>query len=244
MLSNKNEYTEPLIYDAEYGSYQGDFELFLNLIDQGKVLDLACGTGRLTIPLALRDFKVTGLDESEAMLSRAREKSMYLDINWKKGDISDFAFGESFDLITMAGNSFQTLLTNKDQALMLRCVKKHLKLSGIFAFDTRNPKLADLQSTSDFEHWHSFKDFAGESVKVYGKQKYNPDQQVVTYTTKRVWGDHETLTEIKLRYTAVNDLKDTLHKTGFKLTNLYGDYKRNTYSDNALSIIVVCTSET
>ncbi|MBP9692837.1 MAG: class I SAM-dependent methyltransferase [Alphaproteobacteria bacterium] len=52
MLDNLEEYSDPLLYDTEYGRYTGDFDLFLNLIETGSVLDLACGTGRLTIPLA------------------------------------------------------------------------------------------------------------------------------------------------------------------------------------------------
>src|SRR5207244_10751479 len=55
----------PQVYEAEYGQYKGDFDLFLNLIDKGSVLDLGCGTGRLAIPLAQKGLEVVGLGASE-----------------------------------------------------------------------------------------------------------------------------------------------------------------------------------
>jgi 2-polyprenyl-3-methyl-5-hydroxy-6-metoxy-1,4-benzoquinol methylase len=107
MPDNLEEYDAPYVYEAEYGQYKGDFDLFLNLIDKGSVLDLACGTGRLAIPLAQKGLEVVGLDASVPMLELARHKSADLPIQWIQGDIRDFQLNQTFDLIIMAGNSFQ-----------------------------------------------------------------------------------------------------------------------------------------
>lgn len=241
MGNNLGEYDNPLTYDAEYGGYQGDFDLFLNLIDQGNVLDLACGTGRLTIPLAQKGLKTTGLEISQPMLERAKEKADGLDIKWLQGDITNFDLDDKFDLITLAGNSFQALLTHQDQQKLLRCIKSHLKSAGLFVFDTRNPNSTDLRSTDNYEYWHSFQEFSGETIKVYGKQTYNESQQLVTYTTKRVWQEHETVTKVKLKYTGFVKLMDLLREEGLQIVNVYGDYQKSAYTPDSKSIIVICS---
>ncbi|MBS0272311.1 MAG: class I SAM-dependent methyltransferase [Proteobacteria bacterium] len=241
MLNNLEEYIDPSLYDAEYGGYQGDSDLFLNLIHEGNVLDLACGTGRLTIPLAKKGLKVVGLDASEPMLTLAREKSKELPIEWTQGDIRDFYLDETFDLILMAGNAFQALLLDEDQLRMLNCVRKHLKPSGLFVFNTRNPQENDFKDVDKFEFWHTFQDQQGEAVEVYGKQQSDPSHQIVTYTTKRVWKDKETLTKIRLRFTPYEQLMDLLRKAGFKVCEVFGDdQKRPLYKDSP-SIIPVCS---
>lgn len=186
MLNNLEEYIDPYLYDAEYGGYQGDFDLFLNLISEGNVLDLACGTGRLAIPMAQKGFNVVGLDASKPMLTLAREKSKKLPIKWIQGDIRNFQLNETFDLILMAGNAFQALLSEEDQIQMLNCVRKHLKPSGLFVFNTRNPQENDFRTENEFELWHDFQDQHGGDVQVYGKQQSDPSHPIVTYVTKRV----------------------------------------------------------
>lgn len=240
MLDNLGEYTDPLLYDAEYGKYQGDFDLFLNLIEIGSVLDLACGTGRLTIPLAKKGLKVVGLDASKPMLTLARSKSADVSIEWIQDDIRDFQLEKTFDLIILAGNAFQALLSESDQLQMLDCVRKHLKPSGLFVFNTRNPQGSDFKTTSEFEFWHGFKDQQDDDVQVYGKQKSDPSHQIVTYTTKRMWTDKETLTTIQLRFTPYDQLMQLLVQGGFEAKKVYGDDKKNSFHKGSSSMIVVC----
>jgi cyclopropane fatty-acyl-phospholipid synthase-like methyltransferase len=107
MLDNLEEYMEPDLYDAENDLFKDDFNVFVGLKHHGSALDLACGTGRLTIALAKSGLPCIGLDVSESMLERAREKSEGLDISYRQGDMRDFHLNQKFDLITMAGNAFQ-----------------------------------------------------------------------------------------------------------------------------------------
>jgi SAM-dependent methyltransferase len=240
MVNGLEEYADPDLYDAEYGSYQGDFDLYLNLINGGDVLDLACGTGRLTIPFAEKGLKAVGLDASQAMLARVQGKSKNLLIEWVHRDIRDFQLNHKFDLITLAGNAFQALPSNEDQERMLLCVRGHLKPSGIFAFNTRNPTPNDMRTTADYEFWHDFIDPGGQLVKVYGKQTYHPSTDIVCYTTKRIWSDAETITDIELRFTSLETLEVNLEKLGFDVMNRYGDFHKNPYSDTSENIILVC----
>lgn len=241
MVDNLEEYADPYVYEAEYGQYRGDFDLFLNLIDTGSVLDLACGTGRLAIPLSQKGLEVVGLDASEAMLELARHKSTGLPVKWIQGDICNFKFTQTFDVAIMAGNAFQALLSESDQIRMLKCVRQHLKPSGTFVFNTRNPQEHDFKTISEFEYWHSFQDHNGEDIQVFGQQKSDLSHQIVTYTTKRVWKNKETATIIQLRFTPYDHLMKLLSQAGFVIREVYGDDKKTPFQKKSPSMVPVCT---
>lgn len=86
-------YQYPEVYEAEYGKYKDDLPFFTSLIERGKVLDLAFGTGRLTIPLAQAGFAVVGLDASNPMLEMARKNSGSLAISYVLGNMTQFHLG-------------------------------------------------------------------------------------------------------------------------------------------------------
>ena len=114
------EYQHPVLYDCEYGNFTQDFDIFSSYINSGRVLDLACGTGRLTIELAKRGLQCVGIDKSASMLSMAQAKSKALGLNifYLQEDIRKFQLEQKFDLITMAGNSFQVLLNNPTKGVV------------------------------------------------------------------------------------------------------------------------------
>lgn len=235
-----DEYADARIYEAEYGQYQGDFPFFLNAVENGSVLDLACGTGRLTIPFARKRFVVTGLDNNAPMLNLAREKVQNLPISWTEGDMSHFSLNQKFDVITLAGNAFQALLTEKDQMRMLKCVLNHLNPGGVFAFSTRNSLLENLISSDVFHYWHDFMDMDGVKVRVEGKQSYDEKTQIMTYTTKRIWPDHETISVIELRFTNFEALQNLLSEVGLSIIETYGDGNNGPYKKTSPSIFLKC----
>lgn len=240
MLHNLEEYADPLLYEAEYGVYQGDFDFFLNLLDRGSALDIACGTGRLAIPMAQKGLNVVGLDASGPMLNLARKKAKGLSIQWIQGDMCAFHLSKTFDLIIIGGNAFQALVSEEDQKRALKCIREHLKPTGLLAFNTRNPQASDFKTSTEFEFWHSFQDSQGENVEVYGKQEADVSRQIVTYVTKRVWKDRETNTSLQLRFTSYQQLKNLLGQTGFEVCEVFGTDQKEPFLHNSPSILPVC----
>lgn len=125
----------------------GDVAFFLDfaLKTPGKnILELASGTGRVTIPLARNGCSVTAIDFSDPMLELLnqkleREPELKEKITAVKGDMSDFHLDKTFDMIFIPFRSFQLLLT-KDKALScLRCVKEHMTNGSIFIVDLFEP---------------------------------------------------------------------------------------------------------
>ncbi len=115
------------------------------------MLELACGTGRVSIPIARLGFAVTGLDIVPGMVELARSKSAGLPTRWVAADARTFDLGEDFRLIFMTGNAFQLFLMNADQEALLGHVRAHLHDKGLFAFETRNPLWASPSTRADRE---------------------------------------------------------------------------------------------
>lgn len=114
-FDNLLEYTDAVIYDAEIEAetkdpFMPDSPFYLALAQQieGKVLELGCGTGRYTIPLAERGVDITELDIMPQMLERAKSKARSLSIPWVEEDVRTFHLNEQFDLMIETGGPFNT----------------------------------------------------------------------------------------------------------------------------------------
>jgi SAM-dependent methyltransferase len=112
----------------------------------GAVLELACGTGQLTIPIALQGLPTVGLDQSSAMLgvAKRRASAVSASVAFLQGDMRDFALGRDFNLIIVARNSLLHLLSTVDLLAALTAVRRHLAHDGVFAFDVFNPDVSLL----------------------------------------------------------------------------------------------------
>ncbi len=222
------EYSSPLIYESEYGSYTDDFDIFCGTVQSGEALDIACGTGRITLRLAEIGLKCTGIDSSDPMLKLAQEKAKHrgFDITYLNLDMCNFNLNKKFDLLTMAGNSFQALLTEKDQFDCLSSIASHMHDKSLFIMNTRNTTSDEMRDALQFEHWHDFIDDKNQLVKVYGMQIFDPKTNIVKYTTKRSWQSFETLTEIELKFTNLTDLSKLLKQSGLEILETYGDFMK------------------
>lgn len=257
--NNLEEFADPLNYDLEDPSDTG-VAFYSALANEagGSVLEIACGTGRVAIPIARLGFPVTGLDIVPGMLARAREKSAGLPTRWVEGDGRDFDLGEQFRLIFLTGNAFQAFLTNADQAALLQRVHAHLHDQGLFAFETRNPLFPNTQTRSGLfmtletndgeEAGPSFINTSGHEVHISRTQVYDHIAQVLHLTTYKRWHEgeqeHTRITRIALRYTFPQELAALLSYNGFTILRQYGDWNQEPLTATSPSIIVVCGKRT
>ena len=141
------DYLAPAKYDQYYGAYATLPDWFLaELASREKVLELACGTGRIAIPLAEHGLEVTGIDYSEPMLSLARAKAEGKQVraNWICDDICRFDTGRQYGSILLLSNALWHLHDLADFEECIRCVKRHLAPGGYFILDVFVPGLEIL----------------------------------------------------------------------------------------------------
>jgi SAM-dependent methyltransferase len=256
--NNLEEFADPDNYDIEDDSDTGvAFYTALAQESGSPVLEIACGTGRVSIPIARLGFAVTGLDITPGMLARARSKSAGLPARWVEGDARTFDLGEPFRLIFLTGNAFQAFLTWADQAALLARMRAHLHNGGLFAFETRNPRwpgqaahqtgeglFALLETRTEEEQGQSYIDHSGREVRVSRTQVYDPIAQILHWTSYRRWGEGDQaqtkITRIAVRYTFPQELAALLHYNGFAIIRQYGDWDLSPLSAASPSIISVC----
>jgi SAM-dependent methyltransferase len=117
----------------------------------GPVLELACGSGQLTVPLADAGADVTGLDLSPAMLARAaaRAGEAGARVELVEGDMRTFDIDRRFALVVLCRNSMLHLAETDDILSLFAAVRRHLTGDGVFAFDIFNPDPGRLARRPD-----------------------------------------------------------------------------------------------
>lgn len=118
----------------------------------GPALDLGCGTGNSTSPLAARGIPVEGLDASPDMLAVARRKLP--GVRFHDADFGSFSLGREFDLVYSVFDSLNNLLTEEDFLVACRNVHRHLAPGGTFVFDANTEvAMRELWAGGKVEGW-------------------------------------------------------------------------------------------
>jgi SAM-dependent methyltransferase len=132
--------------------FSDDIPAYLELAGRsgGPVLEPACGTGRVLLPLAAAGNFVVGVDASPHMLARARRKvaaappEVACRIRLVEADMRAIELEETFGLAVIAARSFGHLLTAEAQLAALESIRRHLEPGGLLALDLVNPSPAWL----------------------------------------------------------------------------------------------------
>jgi SAM-dependent methyltransferase len=106
-----------------------------------RVLELGIGTGRIALPLAERGLKIHGIDASEKMVARLREKPGGTSIPIEIGDFADVKVGGKFSLIYVVFNTFFALRTQERQLRCMQRIARHLHDDGVFIMESFVPDL-------------------------------------------------------------------------------------------------------
>lgn len=188
--TNFEEYENPLLYDQENEAYKGEIPLLLKWAakKQGPIIDLACGTGRVTIPLAASGHTLIGVDIHKGMVEEARKKSiqLHLPITWMEQDCTKLDLQMKSYFMYSVGNSFQHFLTNEAQDGFLSSINLHLEMGGIFIFGARFPSVEELLQPPTEEYWKTYTDHDTQhTVDVFTISTYDALTQIQHYRTIR-----------------------------------------------------------
>jgi SAM-dependent methyltransferase len=167
---------------------------------RGPILELGCGTGRVTFPLADAGLDVTGLDASRAMLRVARRKLRATPrpkVRLVRGDMRRFTLRRRFALVIIPFRAFQALLTVRDQRACLACIRRHLRPGGRLIIDLFDPRL----------------------------EYCLPDAPAFPMT--RPEGHDQTTGDeaLNMRWTYRHEMRHLFELTGFRVVAEYGDFK-------------------
>jgi SAM-dependent methyltransferase len=140
-------------------------ERLAELAEGGAALEFAIGTGRIALPLSERGVRVAGIDNSEAMLAKLREKPGSENIDAVVGDMAATHVDGDFSLVYLVFNTIFNLTTQDGQVACFENAAKHLQPGGRFVIEARVPEVQRLGFGNTVLPWRA--DPSGLSYYVY-----------------------------------------------------------------------------
>lgn len=233
------EWSADLYEIDETETYDVEFMLSCLGITPKHILEIACGSGRILVPLAKAGHTVDGLDFDEAMLAKIPAKAEGLDnIIWRKADAIADDWGTGYDVVVIAGNFLMNIVSEEGP----ECAQKVLLEKARLALKPGGMLYIDYNHTFYPEQWYVH---PGERVIWEGTDSRGTSGRMLlcdsTYdvttglicSTRRY--DLETASGEKIRkempsvkrYLAIEQLHEWLAAEGFRIEREYGDYAGN-----------------
>jgi ubiquinone/menaquinone biosynthesis C-methylase UbiE len=221
----------------------------------GRVLDLACGTGRIAIALAQAGLKVAAIDSSDGMLAlldaklRGEPLKIQSRIRVHRAKMHSFEVPERFTSVICCDAFFHNL-TVADQMSSLHAVARHLLPDGIFAFNLPNPTIGFLSHAASEEGkaYRRRGEYAlgdsGNSVFVEQAQDADLLEQTITTHLRftRLNEKREPVATERsswiTRFTFRHEAVHLLYRCGFEVESLTGDYRGGPVTENSQLIFV------
>jgi len=213
-----------------------------------KILELGCGTGRLTIPLAKSGATITGIDLNDDMLEICKSKiPANLDIKLVNGDMTQYSLEDTFDLIIAPCNVINHLLSLDQIEKMINCSKLHLNIGGRLIIDNSVPPLKEMIESNGKLEIIDFPDNStGTLIKDYYLPKYdfvnNMEFDVIKleeYKDGELINSEEV--EETLAFYFPRELRYVILKSGLVIEKEIGSLKRGTPLDrNSKEMVFVC----
>lgn len=240
-----------LIYDAAIydglNTFLSDLQFYKKWLPKNKaakILELCCGTGRLTLPIAKDGYDICGVDYTSSMLEQAKVKASEarLDINFIEADIRTLNLQEKFDLIFIPFNSIHHLYKNEDLFKAFHTVKKHLKAEGLFLFDCFNPNIRYIvEGAKEQMKIAAYTTSDGREVLIKQTMRYENKTQV----NRIEWhyfinGEFNSIQNLDMRMFFPQELDAYLEWAGFHVIHKFGNFEEEAFDDNSEKQIFVC----
>lgn len=235
------------LYDLDFHDKQDDLPFFRELARRtgGPILELACGTGRVAVPLARDGHRVVGLDISMAQLERARAKATAerLSLELLQGDMRDFALPEPFALILIAFNSF-LLLRPEERLGCLARVREHLARDGPFALDVfqPDPELIAAKQGALVQQWVREDPESGRTVVKSQSSEADVDGVSSTNLYDEIDADgvvRRYARSFRLHYLYRRELELLLAAAGLDVEAMYGSYELDLVTPRSPKLLTV-----
>ena len=207
------------------------------------ILELCCGTGRLTVPLADEGFAIQGLDRSESMLAQARKKvdERELDLQLHRGDMRDFSLGETFGTIFLPYNSLQAIHAVDQLESVFERVRAHLRPEGRFVFDIFNPDIELMVERAEgWREMASFETDEGRQVTIREQTHYDAARQVNSVEMRFDIGDETLEDRLEMRCFYPREMDALLGYNGFEILDKFGTFEEEPFESTSRKQIYVC----
>ncbi|MGG4168764.1 class I SAM-dependent methyltransferase [Rossellomorea vietnamensis] len=210
---------------------------------QGKrLLDIACGTGELSLRLARDGYDVTGVDLSQDMLTIAQEKASAQDVHIQlfQQDMSRLDSLGEYDIITIFCDSLNYLEDESDVENTFKKVYDHLTQEGLFLFDVHSIyKMTQIFMNQTFTLTDDHVSYIWDCFP--GEVPNSVEHELTFFVEDEETGQYERVEELhKQRTYPILMVKEWLETTGFDVLNINADFTEESPSDQSERIFFAC----
>ncbi len=213
------------IYDPWSLSVVEDIEFYVEeaLASGGPVVELACGTGRIAVPVAEAGIRVIGVDGSRGMLEVARERAVAAGVeglvDLRLGDMREPPVTERVSLALIPFRSLLHMTTEADRERALRAVHALLLPGGRLIFDVFAPSADDVEATHG--RWLE------REPEIFERADWDQGERTLTLSVRR----GEAASTMLLAWLAPIEWRRLLERAGFEVAAQYGWFDRRPYVD-------------
>jgi len=211
----------------------------------GPVLELGCGTGRVSLPLARAGVNLIGIDRSEPMLERARRRILkssrsrirkpQQSLRLIRGDIRALPFDDdAFRMVLAPYGILQSLIRPRDLTATLASVARVLAPGGIFGIDL----VPDVPKWREYENRVQLRGRArGAQLTLIESVRQDPKRHLTTfeqtYVERRGTATREHRFDLAFRTLTVRQMTGQLERAGFRVDAVLGDYRGRPWDERA-----------
>lgn len=212
------------LYDPWSASVTEDVEFYVEeaVACGGPVVELACGTGRITVPVAKAGVPVIGVDGSAGMLEVAREyaaaECVSELVDLRLGDLRKPPVKERVALVLIPFRSLLHMTTETDRARALTAARSLLVPGGRLVFDVFAPAKEDIDATNG--RWLE------REPGILERADWDEDARTLTLSVRRA----EEASTMHLAWLSATEWRSLLERGGFELEAQYGWFDRRPYS--------------
>ncbi len=243
------EFNHPLlvqVYDAQCKWGKED-QLFFDLAAEtpgAQILDLGCGTGRITLRLAAAGHRVMGVDPAHASLEAARRKPGAEQVSWVEGTAADLP-SAAFDLALMTSHVAQFMTGDAEWTAALTALRRSLMPSGSLIFDARDPAARGWLAWNPVDSRKTVVLPDGRKVDIW-TEVTGLDGELVSFVHHyTVQGESAELRSIStLRFRSEETLRSSLELAGFEVIQMFGGWERQPvgHGDGEFIVVAQATS--
>ena len=209
------------LYDPWSASVVEDVEFYVEeaLASGGPVVELACGTGRISVPVAKAGIRVIGVDASQRMLAVAREYAAAegVELELQLGDMREPPVEERVPLVIIPFRSLLHMTTESDRLRALRAARELLVPGGRLVFDVFAPSREDVEDT----HGRWLEREAG----IFERADWDEGERTLTLSVRR----GEEASTMHLAWLSPPEWSLLLDRAGFDVVAQWGWFDRRAY---------------
>ena len=198
------------------------------LAGRGPALELGVGTGRIAIPLAERGVEVHGMDASEAMLFKLRQKPGGATIQATLGDFAELELGTQYSLIYAVFNTIFAPLSQESQVRCFTNVARHLADGGVFLIEAFVPDLGRFEEGQSLSAG-----IIGTDLVSIDISRLDPVAQTITASHLYITESGVHLYPVKFRYAWPSELDLMANLAGMRLRHRSSDWRDSPFTSSS-----------